>query len=428
MEEMQRLKQSTEENGPSDQPAAPSFREAFLFWAKLGFISFGGPAGQISILHLEVVERRKWISEEKFLAALNFCMLLPGPEAQQLATYLGWKFHGIRGGIAAGVLFLLPAVVLLWALSWLAMESEEIPLAAYVLQGLQPAVLAIVSAAVIRLGSRTLKSPWQWAIAIAALGLVAIHAPFPLVLVGAGLIGALFLRNTIKPENLPPSPAHPWGRILSGGLILWWTPLLVTGFLFGFSSIFFHQGVFFSKTSLITFGGAYAILPYVAQQAVDKLHWLDSGQMMTGLGLAETTPGPLIMVLQYVGFVGAWQHPGELPPLLAGSLGAAVTTWATFLPGMLLVLLGAPYVERARGIPTLNGALSGVSAAVVGVILNLAVWFGAHLIFPQPGKTDLLSLGIAAALFLLVRFGRCSAVLAVGIGALSGFLRWQFAI
>lgn len=422
---MQRLKQSTEENEPPVPPTGPSFREAFLFWAKLGFISFGGPAGQISILHLEVVERRKWISEEKFLAALNFCMLLPGPEAQQLATYLGWKFHGIRGGIVAGVLFLLPAVVLLWALSWLAMESEEIPWAAYILQGLQPAVLAIVSAAVIRLGSRTLKSPLQWTIAIAALALVAIHTLFPLVLVGAGLIGALFLKKTIEPGNLPPPPKHPWGRILSGGLVLWWTPLLLTGLIFGFSSIFFQQGVFFSKTALVTFGGAYAILPYVAQQAVDKLHWLDSGQMMTGLGLAETTPGPLIMVLQYVGFVGAWQHPGELSPLMAGTIGAAVTTWSTFLPGMLLVLLGAPYVERARGVPSLNGALSGISAAVVGVILNLALWFGVHLIFPQHGKTDFLSLGIAATLFLLIRFEKCSAVLAVALGAASGILRWQ---
>lgn len=417
-------------------PPTPSFRTALRFWLKLGLISFGGPAGQIAIMHTELVEKRRWISEARFLHALNFCMVLPGPEAQQLATYIGWRLHGIRGGVAAGALFVLPAAVLLWALSWLYMAGGAIPWVAAVFYGLQPAVLAIVAAAVLRIASKALKTPLLWT--LAALAFTAIfffQISFVIIILGAAAIGLALGR--LQPGWLPagsghgptegenePSPAPRSSTTLTILVcaLLWATPIAGAGFLFGWDSVFAQMGVFFSKAALITFGGAYAVLPYVAQQAVDIHGWVDTPQMMSGLALAETTPGPLIMVLQFVGFAGAWQHPGSLPPLLAGTLGAALTTWVTFLPSFLFVLAGAPHMERLRQVRALSAALTGITAAVVGVMMNLAVWFGLHAVFPGIDQPDFFVLTLSLVFFLGLWKGRWSVLPVVAAGAVLGLV------
>lgn len=385
-------------------PVKPTFWEAFRFWLKLGFISFGGPTGQLAIMHTELVERKRWISESRFLHALNFCMLLPGPEAQQVATYIGWLLHRTWGGIAAGALFVLPSAVILWALSFVYMKYGDVPAVAAIFYGLQPAVIAIVAAAVLRIGSKALKNEIMWG--VAALAFVAIFflkAPFVVIILTAGAIG--FFGGKFFPNKFIVAKGHGKGsepasvladddeahlrptlgravRVTSICLALWWVPILAVGLWRGWDGIFFQQGLFFSKAALVTFGGAYAVLPYVAQQAVENYGWLSANQMMAGLGLAETTPGPLIMVLQFVGFVGGWQHPGDMSPLLAATWGAAITTWATFLPSFLFIFLGAPYIEQLRNVKALTAVLSTITAAVVGVVLNLAVWFGWHVIFP----------------------------------------------
>ncbi len=386
---------------------SPSFAEAFRFWLKLGFISFGGPAGQIAIMQTELVEKRRWIDQERFLHALNFCMLLPGPEAQQLAIYIGWLLHKIRGGIVAGVLFVLPSIFILWALSFIYVAYGNIPWIAAIFYGLKPAVLAIVAAAVIRIGRKALKSVLMWSIALAAfIAIYFFHAPFPLIVVGAGLLG--FARGTMSNER-STSPSAAIGTALtfrrgltiaSMSILLWWAPIILAGVCLGIQHTVFCEGIFFSKAALVTFGGAYAVLPYVSQQAVENYHWIAPGQMLDGLGLAETTPGPLIMVLQFVGFLGAWNHPGNLSPLLAASLGALITTWATFAPCFLWIFLGAPYIEKLRDNHLLTAALSTVTAAVVGVILNLAVWFGLHVIFPPNAHVDWFALCLCAVAFV----------------------------
>lgn len=402
----------------------PTFGEALRFWVKLGFISFGGPAGQIAILHTELVEKRKWISEERFLHALNFCMLLPGPEAQQLTTYLGWLFHGVRGGIVAGALFILPSVALLWGLSWLYAAGGTVPWVAALFWGLQPAVLAIVIGAVLRISKKSLRSPRLAALALAAF--VAIYffkISFVWILLGAALVGLGFVRPTAPESTAVSALANVQRRVsgwvLAGGLALWWLPILGAGLIGGWAGLYFQQGLFFSQTALITFGGAYAVLPYVAQHAVEQFGWLHPNQMIAGLALAETTPGPLIMVLQFVGFLAAWQHPGSLPPWLAGTLGAAITTWATFLPSFLLVFAGAPYMERLRSVPKLTAALSGITAAVVGVILNLAVWFGWHILLPN-GRMDPLALAASLLFFLGLQFGKWTPLPVILAGGLLG--------
>jgi chromate transporter len=377
---------------------APSFRAALRFWLLLGCISFGGPAGQIAVMHDELVERRRWVSEATFLRALDVCMLLPGPEAMQLATWLGWRLHGIRGGVAAGALFVLPAALLLGLLSWLYVRFGQMPLAGGVLLGLQAAVLGIVLHAVHRIGSRVLRTPLAVVLAAAALAGVAASLPFPLIVAVAAALGWLAARW--KPAWLPPAGGHAPGtgagteaapatrmaswqatlRIAGVLLAAWWLPLLLVAAWLGAGSTAFAMGLFFSKAALVTFGGAYAVLPYVAQQAVDVHGWLDAGQMMAGLGLAETTPGPLILVLEFVGFVGGWQHPDLGSPLASAVLGASVTLWATFLPSFLFVLAGAPWFERIGAMPRVAAALSAVTAAVVGVIAHLALWFGAALL------------------------------------------------
>jgi chromate transporter len=386
-------------------PPLPRFSEALRFWIKLGFISFGGPAGQIAIMHTELVERKRWLSESHFLHALNFCMLLPGPEAQQLATYLGWRLHGVRGGIAAGVLFVLPSMFILFGLSWLFIVSGNVPWLAAVFYGLLPAVIAIVAAALLRIGGKALRSPTLWALAgFSFIAIFHFKISFVLIIATAALAG--WTGNRIFPRQfpagkghdgqqahdevpsavLPPAPKPTLRRalgIIAICLALWWVPIIGLGLWLGWSGTHFQMGLFFSKAALVTFGGAYAVLPYVAQQAVENYAWLSHPEMMSGLGLAETTPGPLIMVLQFVGFVGGWHFPSGFTPLAGATLGALVTTWVTFVPCFLFVFLGAPHVEKLRDQPRLGAAMTAITAAVVGVILNLAVWFAWHALWPH---------------------------------------------
>jgi len=409
--------------GQQGRPRAPSFGEALRFWLKLGFVSFGGPSGQIALMHTELVEKKRWIDNSRFLHALNFCMLLPGPEAQQLAIYIGWLLHKTRGGIVAGALFVIPSIFILWALSYVYVAFGNIPWIAAIFYGLKPAVLAIVAAAVIRIGSKALKNAVMWSLALAAF--VAIYffrVPFPLIIISAGflgLVGSRILPQYFRGEVAQPLDvdlASKTGRrakpmwlhalkISMTWIVIWALPLALAGIFLGTQHTIFREGIFFSKAAVVTFGGAYAVLPYVSQQAVEHYHWLTAPQMLDGLGLAETTPGPLIMVLQFVGFLGAWNHPGNLPPLVSATLGALVTTWTTFVPCFLWVFLGAPYIERLRDVKLLTAALSTVTAAVVGVILNLAVWFGLHVIFPGNEKVDWFALGLCAVAFIaMLRF------------------------
>ena len=428
-------------NEPAAPATAPSFREALAFWWKLGWISFGGPAGQIAIMHEEVVTRRRWIDEPRFLHALNFTMLLPGPEAHQLAIYLGWRLHGIRGAIAAGGLFVLPAAVMLLGLSWMLLAAGEAPAVQGLLRGLTPAVIAIVFMAAWNLGRKTLRTPALVAIAIAALlGLRLAGLPFPAIIGAAAIAG--WLGAKWKPAWFPhrphgeadgepsPEPAPPGLRrqlgVLATGLGLWWLPVIGTGLLLGWQGLHFQLGLFFSKAAMVTFGGAYAVLPYVAQQAVETHGWLNQEQMIAGLALAETTPGPLIIVLQFVGFASGWNHPGSMPAGLSALLGAAITTWVTFLPSFLFVLMGAPWIERIRRIPSLHAAMTAITAAVVGVILNLALWFTWHAAFPSPAQPDWWVIGIAAAAFIALHHFKSGLLPVLGacavLGLVSGLL------
>jgi chromate transporter len=420
----------------------PTFREAFRFWLKLGFISFGGPTGQIAIMHTELVEKRKWISDNRFLHALNFCMLLPGPEAQQLATYIGWLLHKTWGGIVAGALFVIPSMFILWGLSFVYVQFGMIPWVAAIFYGLKPAVLAIVAAAVIRIGSKALKNEVMWT--IAALAFVSIYffkVPFPIIVIGAALIGFVggklwknkFLvikghggkhgdASILDDDSETPAHCRPsWSRALTVFLVcgvLWWLPVIGLGLLYGWQHTLFQEGLFFSKAALVTFGGAYAVLPYVSQQAVENYQWLSAGQMLDGLGLAETTPGPLIMVLQFVGFLGGWNQPGTLAPLTAASLGAFITTWTTFVPCFLFIFLCAPYIEQLRGQNSLSTSLSAVTAAVVGVVLNLAVWFGLHVLFPAKNTVDWFAVLVCAVAFIGMvkwKWGVIPVVLGAGV-------------
>jgi chromate transporter len=404
------------------EPSFPRFGEAVRYWLKLGCISFGGPAGQIALMHQELVEKRRWISESHFLHALNFCMLLPGPEAQQLATYLGWRLHGWKGGVAAGALFVIPSMLLLFALSWLYVAGGDLPWLRGIFYGLLAAVIAVVAEAVLRIGKKSLKTPTLWAIALGSFAAIFFgKISFVWIILGAAALG--WVGNRWMPSQfpsgqshgskqpasdrtflkLPAAPTAHWRRtatLLIICLSLWWLPIFAVGWWLGWQSTGFAQGVFFSKASLVTFGGAYAVLPYVAQQAVEKFGWLSHAQMMGGLALAETTPGPLIMVLQFVGFVGGWQHPGALSPLAGATVGAFITTWATFVPCFLFVFLGAPYVEQLRSQPRLGAALMAITAAVVGVILNLAVQFSLAALWPNAGAIDWF-----IAVVALVAFG-----------------------
>jgi chromate transporter len=410
------------ETGVRVETRHPSFHEAFRFWVKLGFISFGGPTGQIAIMQTELVEKKRWISQSRFLHALNYCMLLPGPEAQQLATYVGWLLHKTWGGIVAGAFFVIPSIFILWVLSFVYAAYGNLPWIAAIFYGLKPAVMAIVAVAVIRIGRKALKNEVMWT--IAALAFVAIFffkVPFPVIILSAGLIGFLggYLwkskfnvvsghaksGNSSVLDDETESPAHTQPslsraiKVTIVWLVLWLAPITLVGLCLGWDHTLFKEGVFFSKAAVVTFGGAYAVLPYVTQQALFHYGWLKPGQMMDGLGLAETTPGPLIMVLQFVGFMGGWQHPQGLSPILAGTIGALLTTWATFTPCFLWIFLGGPYIERLRGNVRLTTALSVITAAVVGVVLNLAVWFALNTLFPSHRSFDWFALTLSIVAF-----------------------------
>ncbi|WP_443191057.1 chromate efflux transporter [Pseudomonas indica] len=414
-----------------------SFLQALLFWLKLGFISFGGPAGQIAIMHQELVERRRWISERRFLHALNYCMLLPGPEAQQLATYIGWLLHRTWGGVVAGALFVLPSLFILIALSWLYIAFGEVSLVAGIFYGIKPAVTAIVLQAAHRIGSRALKNNWLWAIAGASfLAIFALDVPFPLIVLGAAAIG--YVGGRMAPQAFsvggghgaakqsygpalidddtppPPHARFRWSRLvllLVIGAALWVLPMGVLTALFGWEGTLTQMGWFFTKAALLTFGGAYAVLPYVYQGAVGHHGWLTPTQMIDGLALGETTPGPLIMVVAFVGFVGAYvqQVFGADQAFLAGALAACLVTWFTFLPSFLFILVGGPVVESTHNELKFTAPLTAITAAVVGVILNLALFFGYHVLWPQgfAGSFDwpsaLIALGAALALFRFKR-------------------------
>ncbi|HET7716071.1 MAG TPA: chromate efflux transporter [Bauldia sp.] len=387
-------------------PAHPTFGEATRVWATIGFLSFGGPAGQIALMHKMLVEERKWISEPRFLHALNFCMLLPGPEAQQLATYVGWLLHGTRGGLVAGTLFVLPGLAVILVLSALYAAFRETAWLDTLFFGLRAAVLAIVLEAVVRIGRRALKT--NLAVVIAAIAFVAIFVlgvPFPVIVIGAGIIGYLVTR--MAPEALvPPAKAGATGEAGDAGLNrveptarravivtlaslgLWAAPAVVLGLILGFDTIFTEIALFFSWLAVVTFGGAYAVLAYVADAAVTSYGWLNPGEMLDGLAMAETTPGPLIMVLSFVGYLAAFRDSGGLDPMAAGLLGGLLTAWVTFVPSFLWIFLGAPYMERLRGNRNLSGALAAITAAVVGVILNLALWLGLHVLFREVGVLD----------------------------------------
>ncbi|MBO0642627.1 MAG: chromate efflux transporter [Pseudomonas stutzeri] len=416
---------------PRSEPV--SFRQALLFWLKLGFISFGGPAGQIAIMHQELVERRRWISERRFLHALNYCMLLPGPEAQQLATYIGWLLHRSWGGIVAGALFVLPSLLILILLSWIYLVYGEVSLVAGIFYGIKPAVTAIVLHAAHRIGSRALKNGWLWAIAGASfVAIFALNVPFPLIVLGAALVGYLGGRFAPGQFNLggghaaadksygpavidddTPPPAHArfrWPRLialLGIGAVLWILPMALLMALFGWGGTLTQMSWFFTKAALLTFGGAYAVLPYVYQGAVGHYAWLTPTQMIDGLALGETTPGPLIMVVAFVGFVGAYVQPvfAADQAFAAGALAACLVTWFTFLPSFLFILAGGPVVESTHGQLKFTAPLTAITAAVVGVIVNLALFFGYHVLWPEgfAGRFDwpsaMIALGAAVALF-----------------------------
>lgn len=416
--------------------ARVSRAEAFRFWLKLGFISFGGPAGQIGVMHQELVERRRWISERRFLHALNYCMVLPGPEAQQLATYIGWLLHGSWGGIVAGALFVLPSLLILILLSWLYLAFGDVPAVAGVLYGIKPAVTAIVLFAAYRIGTRVLKNGVLWAVAIMAFaGLFLFQLPFPAIILGAAIVG--WLGGRLAPERFRFSAGHGGGKVHQAGPALidddtpipaharpsrarmlrygavgaacWLGGMGMLLAWFGWQATFTQMGWFFTKAALLTFGGAYAVLPYVYQGGVEHYQWLSATQMIDGLALGETTPGPLIMVVAFVGFVGAWQHLALGPDalVLAGVAGALVATYFTFLPSFLFILLGGPWVESTRDDLKFTAPLSAITAAVVGVIVNLALFFAYHVFWPQgfAGAFDGVAAVIGAlALLALFRF------------------------
>lgn len=423
------------------------FGEAMRVWARVAALSFGGPAGQIAVMHRIIVEEKKWIGEQRFLQALNYCTLLPGPEAQQLATYIGWLMHKTRGGLLAGTLFVLPGLLAIMALSWIYVLLGRITIVQGLFFGLKAAVLVIVVEAVLRVGKRALKNNTMRALAAAAfIALFFYDIPFPIVVLIAGVIGfvggragwAPFLaggghgklgdKQLADADSLlgEETPAHArpnvrWSLSITGlFLVLWLAPVAALYLGLGGSNVFTQIALFFSKMAVVTFGGAYAVLAYVAQQAVDNYHWVTAGQMLDGLGMAETTPGPLIMVTQFVGFLAAWRDPGSMSPLLAATLGGLLTTWVTFTPCFLWIFFGAPFVEAMRANKALGAALGAITAAVVGVILNLAVWFALHVLFakvvqvrwlgasvdvPVPSSVDLPSLVLAvAAAIAIFRF------------------------
>jgi len=429
-------------------PAPVSLGDAFWYWLKLGFISFGGPTGQIAMMHQDLVERKRWISEKRFLHALNYCMVLPGPEATQLATYIGWMMHRTWGGVIAGSLFVLPSLAILIALTWIYLVFGSVPAIAGLFYGIKPAVTAIVLFAAWRIGSRALKNAVLWSISLAAfLAIFAFGVPFPYIVIAAGIIG--YLGGRIVPDkfitggghgsaekhygaalidDITPTPTHAlfrWPqflRILAAFLAIWGAAIGTLSLLFGWESTLAQMGWFFTKAALLTFGGAYAVLPYVYQGAVEHFQWLTAAQMIDGLALGETTPGPLIMIVAFVGFVGAWTQAafGPEAPVLAGCAGAVVATFFTFLPSFLFILLGGPLVESTHGNLQFTAPLTGITAAVVGVIVNLAVFFAWHVFWPESfsGRFEWFSMLVGlAALAALWRYKTGMIPVILGCGA-----------
>ena len=443
-------------------PASVSLWEAFRYWLKLGFISFGGPAGQISMMHTELVERRRWISEHRFLHALNYTMVLPGPEAQQLATYIGWLMHGTRGGIIAGVLFVLPSLFILIALTWIYLAYGDVPVVAGILYGIKPAVTAIVVFAAYRIGSRALRNGVLWAMAATAfVAIFALHIPFPYIVLAAGVIG--YLGGRIAPDKFKvggghgagnksfgpaliddDTPAPNWTRFsrrstlihIISGFVIWF---VLEGFLYltyGWQGPLTQMSWFFTKAALVTFGGAYAVLPYVYQGGVEHYGWLSGTQMIDGLALGETTPGPLIMVVAFVGFVGGWTKEifGPDSLVLAGIAGATVATVFTFLPSFLFILVGGPAVEATRHDMKFTAPLTGITAAVVGVVLNLAVFFAWHVLWPDAtevtpfaGRFEWFSLLITIAAFIALWRYKIGIITVIGTSAVAG-LAYSFLV
>jgi len=376
----------------------PSFGEAFKVWFKIGCLSFGGPAGQIAMMHRILVDEKKWIDEARYLHALNYCMLLPGPEAQQLATYVGWLMHGVRGGLAAGLLFVLPGALFMLGLSFIYVLASGIPVVDGALFGIKAAVLVIVVEAIIRISRRGLKTSLLLGIAAAAfIGIFFLQLPFPLIVVAAGIAGYLAARVAparlgIKDGEAARAPPRPdrWRAMGKAGAIwlaVWWAPVVLAVFILGPHHVLVSLGVFFSKLAVVSFGGAYALMAYMAQEVVEAQGWLRLSEMVDGLGLAETTPGPLILVTQFVGYLAAYREAAPFSPLIAGTIGAAMTTWVVFAPSFLWIFAGAPFIEDLRNNKRLAGALATITAAVVGVILNLAVWFTLHVLFSKIAET-----------------------------------------
>ena len=376
------------------ETASPSFGEAFRLWFKIGCINFGGPAGQIAMMHRMLVDEKKWIDDARFVHALSFCMLLPGPEATKLATYVGWLLHGVRGGLAAGILFVLPGALVMLGLSLLYALGRGVAWIDGALFGIKAAVLVIVIEALLRIGKRALKTPLLYGLAGAAfVAIFFLNAPFPVIVILAALIGYVVAQRSpelvgLKREAGGTVPADPnrWRQFFLAsiiGLIVWWSPVALAALVFGPDHVLVSIGTFFSKLAVVSFGGAYAVLAYMAQEAVESYHWMTAPEMVDGLGLAETTPGPLILVTQFVGFLAGFREAAPFSAVTAGILGAAMTTWVTFTPSLLWIFAGAPFVEPLRANRNLSGALAGITAAVVGVILNLSVWFALHVLFGE---------------------------------------------
>ena len=436
-----------DENLPTEPELNPevSLGEAARVWGYVALNSFGGPAGQIAVMHREIVDKRKWIDESRFLHALNYCMLLPGPEAQQLATYIGWLMHGMRGGLVAGGLFILPGVIVLMALSILYAGFSDTTFVQALFYGIKPAVIAVVVMAVVRLARRALLGPIHYAIAVGAfVAIFFFDLPFPLIIAAAALIGLVAPRRPApadaQPERLEDAPQLPQVRrslgIVVAGLTLWLAPTVLLLVTLGPSNIYTQLAVFFSFAAVITFGGAYAILAFIAQQAVDVYGWLTPSQMLDGLGLAESTPGPLIMVVQFVGFMGAFAAPSGLNPYVAGAIGGLLVTWVTFVPSFTFIYAGAPYAEYLRRKPQLSAALSGITAAVVGVIANLAAWFSLQTLFTVTGvvrigpirlhtvelaSLDVFALGLAIASYIALTRFRWGLLVTLAVSAAVGF-------
>ena len=431
-----------------ETPHTPTLKEAFWYWLKLGFISFGGPAGQIAIMHQDLVENKRWISEKRFLHALNYCMLLPGPEAQQLATYIGWLMHKTGGGLIAGGLFVLPSLLILIVLSIIYMHFGQVPAVAGILAGIKPAVVAIVLFAAYRIGSRTLKNKALWSIALLSFVAISLFKlPFPIIILCAALLG--FLGNSYAPIFFKSGPSHKaadkhYGKaviddetatplhavfnkqafikVLLVGVFIWLVAMLSLIVMYGWDATLTKMGWFFTKAALLTFGGAYAVLPYVYQGAVEHYGWLTSTQMMDGLALGETTPGPLIMVVAFVGFVGGWTQQVAAEPILAGALAACIVTFFTFLPSFIFIFMGAPFIESTKNNLKLNAPLTAITAAVVGVIASLALFFAQHVFLHDAGVDWLAMLAAALGFVLLFKFN-VNVIKLIAVFAVLGLFR-----